>query len=281
MTHVGRWLVYVGDGTAVIRDDLTGPTRILGAAGFLPSATPDHVWLESGLTGQVSVRSVSVTGGSPGPALTLPKGTVLVEGTDSGFLLTGGNFGGLELWTPGKSPVSLPYAPSFSDGFAASPVLVAYGSACSNRNTSSTSSEPNAGYEACRVLRILNVVTGTLSSFSTPAGTAGWVPNGFGLVDAIAPGNTMVAAEAAVLPTGNGTVRLFMMRLTGSSRTATPIPSSTSFLYARTAWSPDGSWLFYQGSTAHLRAYNATTGAVRSSSTPCCAYTVMVALPNS
>ena len=280
LLHVDQWIVYVGaDGATAIRDDLRGSTRVLGSTPFFaPSATSESVWLESGLTGKVTVRLVRVTGGAPGPAITLPNGTLLVEGTDAGFLLSGGALDRLQLWTPGKSPRTLPYSPSFNDGFAASPLLIAYGSECSNSNASSTSSEPNASYEACRTLRVLNVVTGTLLSFPTPPGTRGWVPNGIGLVDAIAPGNTLVAAEAATLPSGN--VRLFILRLTGSHRTPTAVPSSTSFLFARTAWSPDGSWLLYQGPKGNLWAYEATTGTVETSSAPCCQYTVMVALPN-
>ena len=283
VSTVGQWLVYVGDGVTAVRDDLRGPARILGTTPFFaPSATPASVWLETNpnLAGGVSVREVSVTGGPPGPSLTLPNGSRLVEGTDAGFLISDGTFDSLELWNPGKSPRTLPYSPSFGDGFAAGPLLIVYGSDCSNSVTSNTSSEPNAGYEKCRVLRILNVATGSLSSIPTPPGTAGWVPNGFGLVDAIAPGNAMVAAEAATLPSTTGSVRLFLLRLTGNHRTPSAVPSSTSFLFARTAWSPDGSWLLYQGPAGHLWAYDATTGAVRSSSAPCCRYTVMVALPS-
>jgi hypothetical protein len=277
----GQWLVYVGDGVEAVRDDLRGPARILGSTPFFaPSATPGSVWLESNLSGIVRVREVKVSGGPPGPAFTLPDGSRLVEGTDAGLLLTGGPLGRLELWKPGGSPRTPPYSPSFNDGFDASPILIAYGSDCFNGVTSKSSSEPDAGYEMCRVMRVLNVVTGALSSFSTPPGTAGWVPNGFGLVDAIAPDNTMVAGEAAVLPTGAGKVTLYLLRLAESSRTPTAVPSSMSSLYARTAWSPDGSWLLYQGTTGHLSEFNATTGAIKSSRTPCCQYTVMVALPS-
>jgi hypothetical protein len=281
VTTTGQWLVYVGDGVEAVRDDLRGPARILGSTPFFaPSATPDSVWLESNLSGIVRVHEVKVSGGPPGPAFTLPDGSRLVEGTDAGFLLTGGTLDGIELWKPGGSPRTLPYSPSFNDGFAASPILIAYGSDCFNGVASSSSNEPNAGYEMCRVMRVFDVVTRTLSSFSTPPGTAGWVPNGFGLVDAIAPGNAMIAGEAATLPTGSGRVRLYLLRLNGRERGPTAVPSSTSSLYARTAWSPDGSWLLYQGTTGHLSEFNATTGAVRSSRTPCCQYTVMVALPS-
>src|ERR1022692_1239038 len=70
----GRWIVYVGNGTVAIRDDLKGKPRVLGKTPFFAkSATPGRVWLEyyrGGVLGQgpVSVRSVPVAGGRPGPA---------------------------------------------------------------------------------------------------------------------------------------------------------------------------------------------------------------------
>ena len=168
VSPVGQWLVYVGDGATAIRDDLRGAARVLGTTPFFaPSATPESVWLESELTGNVSVRSVRVSGGPPGPPIAPPNGTDLVEGTDAGLLLTGGALDRLQLWTPGESPKTLPFSPSFSDGFAAGPLLIAYGSDCTNSVTSKAGSEPNAGYEACRILRVLNVVTGAILSFST------------------------------------------------------------------------------------------------------------------
>jgi hypothetical protein len=51
MIRVGRWLVYVGDGTSAIRDDLSGPPRKLWTqvhaqpGPFMPAAQPGHVWL--------------------------------------------------------------------------------------------------------------------------------------------------------------------------------------------------------------------------------------------
>ena len=47
LAHVGRWLVYVGDGVATaIADDLTGRPRVLGPTPFFaPAAAPGRVWL--------------------------------------------------------------------------------------------------------------------------------------------------------------------------------------------------------------------------------------------
>ena len=274
---VGRWFVYVGKGTTAIRDDLKGGPRALGTSPFFaPSAAPGHVWLQYQVRRLEAVRSVAVTGGPPGPAITLPKGAWLVEGTDAGLLLRDRRER-LELWNPGAQPTALPHsALGGFEGFDASARLVSYGSGCISYETArSASYEPNAGYDACRVLRVVNVATGKLRSFEAPPGTAGWVPNGFGLVSAIRPGGRMIAAYAATRPQGDGRTRLYVLRLTGAGRPVTAVPSSAAFLFARTGWSARGSWLLYQGPGKHLWAYQVTTGKVRSSSTPCCQYTVM------
>jgi hypothetical protein len=274
---VGRWFVYVGKGTTAIRDDLKGGPRALGTSPFFaPSAAPGHVWLQYQVRRLEAVRSVAVTGGPPGPAITLPKGAWLVEGTDAGLLLRNRR-GRLELWNPGAQPTALPHsALGGFEGFAASARLVSYGSGCTSYETARNASyEPNAGYDACRVLRVVNVVTGKLRSFAAPPGTAGWVPNGFGLVSAVRPGDRMIAAYAAMRPQGDGRTRLYVLRLTGARRPVTAVPSSAAFLYARTGWSARGSWLLYQGPGKHLWAYQVTTGRLRSSGTPCCQYTVM------
>ena len=274
---VGRRFVYVGKGTTAIRDDLKGGPRALGTSPFFaPSAAPGHVWLQYQVRRLEAVRSVAVTGGPPGPAITLPKGAWLVEGTDAGLLLRNRR-GRLELWNPGAQPTALPHsALGGFEGFAASARLVSYGSGCTSYETARNASyEPNAGYDACRVLRVVNVVTGKLRSFAAPPGTAGWVPNGFGLVSAVRPGDRMIAAYAAMRPQGDGRTRLYVLRLTGARRPVTAVPSSAAFLYARTGWSARGSWLLYQGPGKHLWAYQVTTGRLRSSGTPCCQYTVM------
>jgi hypothetical protein len=123
-------------------------------------------------------------------------------------------------------------------------------------------------------------VTGQLTSFAAPPGTAGWVPNGFNLVSAISPAGQTVAAYAALRPQGQGRVRLYLMRITSPSGQPRAVPSSAAYLFARTAWSANGSWLLYQGPGGHLWADQVTSGAIRASSAPCCQYTVMVAAPS-
>lgn len=276
---VGRWLVYVGNGTTAIRDDLKGRPRVLAATPFFaPSATPGQVWLSFfPRVGGERIRSVAVTGGPPGPAITLPRGDSLVEGTDNGLLIQ--QRGELAIWNPGASARMLPYSPFWGDGFDASARLVAYGTRCTSQETAGNAAyEPNTGYDACAMLRVYDVVTGRLSSFPAPQGTAGWVPNGFDLVSAIAPGDREVAAYAAVRPQGQGRTRLYLLRLAGFRPRSTAVPSSAAFLFARTAWSARGAWLLYQGTGTRLWAYQVSTGQVRSSKTPCCQYTVMVAV---
>ena len=159
--------------------------------------------------------------------------------------------------------------------------LVAYGTGCTSQATAPDApQDPGAGYDTCKVMQVLDVVTGKLISFPAPQGTAGWVPNGFDLVSAISPDDQLIAAYAAIRPQGPGQVRLYVMRIAGPARRAMPVPSSVAYLFARTAWSPADSWLLYQGPGGHLWAYQVTSAQTRASSTPCCRYTVLAATPS-
>ena len=218
LIRVGRWLVYVGDGTSAIRDDLSGRprklwTRVRGQPQlFKPAAKPGHVWLTfvNGRLwpqGQERARLVSVPAGRPGQSVTLPKREVLVSGTDRGLLLMG-EYGRLELWSPGDRPRPLPYSGDDSSfGFAAAPRLIAYGTRC--------------GDAGCPVLRVYDVVTGRLVSVPPPPGTLGWTPNNFNGTFLIAPGNAMMAAAAAARSGGPG---VYVVRLTAVEPRVTRVP---------------------------------------------------------
>jgi hypothetical protein len=285
LVRVGRWLVYVGDGTMAIRDDLMGKPRVLGSTPFFaPAASPGHVWLErfSGADpgmgrGRASVWQVSVRTGRRGPVITLPRRSFLLAGTDAGLLLKvpqGQDFG-LALWRPGSALRTLPYSPLAGYGFDLSPRLVGYGTGCQDRDT-----RANTYYATCPVLRVFDVVTGALVSFRAPPGTAGWIPSGFDLTQSIAPRDPVIAAYAATRPPGQGQARLFVIRLTGAAARPVAVPLSTAHIYARTAWSANRSWLFYQGPRGRMWAYQISSGKIRASSTPCCSYTVMAAFPS-
>jgi hypothetical protein len=286
LSAAGRYLVYAGpDGTTAIGDDLTGRPRLLGGTPFFaPSATPGHVWLLTWHAGVHTARLAAVSGSRPGPALTLPAGTeLLISGTDAGLLLevSRPSGSGLALWHPGTAPTRLPYATDdITDGFDATARLVAYGTGCRSHVTKADAPLANAGYDACARLRVFDVRTGALSSFAAPPGTAGWVPDGLNLVSAISGHDQMIAAYAAVPPRRSGRVRLYVIRLTSASPRAGAVPSSGALLFARTAWTVHGSWLLYQGPGGHLWAYQVTSGQTRASSTPCCRYTVMAAVPS-
>ena len=278
LAQVGSWLVYVGNGATAIRDDLTGHPRVLGPTPFFsPAATPGRVWLShfrDGLQGLVRAWTVALSGGPPGQPVTLPAGAYLVRGTDAGLLLQSDR--GLALWNPGSASRNLSVIP---DGFDATARLVAYGTGCSSQATAQNAPyESNAGYDTCKTLQVLDVVTGKLISFPAPPGTAGWVPDGFNLVSAISHDGQMIAAYAATRPQGEGQVRLYVMRITSPSSRPTPVPMSAAFIFARTAWSARDTWLFYQGPGGHLWAYQVASGRTGASSTPCCQYTVMVAM---
>ena len=286
LAQVGRWLVYVGDGVATaIADDLTGRPRVLGPTPFFaPAAAPGRVWLfqfRHGVQGPIRAWTVPLSGGPPSQPVTLPAGAYLpaVRGTDAGLLLQVRQ--GLALWNPGSEPRILPSSPDFADGLDSTSRLVAYGTDCTSQSTAPDApQDPGAGYDTCRAMQVLDVVTGKLISFPAPPGTAGWVPNGFNLVSAISHHDQRIAAYAAIRPQGAGQVRLYVMRIAGPSRRPIAVPSSAAYLFARTAWSAEDTWLLYQGPGGHLWAYQVTSGQTRASSTPCCRYTVMAAAPS-
>jgi hypothetical protein len=283
LVRAGRWLVYVGGGGAmVIRDSLKGRPRVLDRTPFFaPAASPGHIWLERirgyfGEGGRASVWQVSVRTGHSGPVIDLPRGSQLAAGTRAGLLLDvprGHDFS-LALWRPGGAPRLLPYSPRSGSGLDATSRLVTYGTGCRDHTT-----VRNDYYPTCQVLRVFDVVTGRVQSFGTPPGTAGWMPLGIGVTQAIAPGGRMIAAYAATMPLGRGRDRLFVLRVGGIGGAPRAVPASGAVLYRRTAWSAGGSWLFYQGPGGHLWAYQASSGRVRASATPCCGYTVMTAFP--
>ena len=98
---------------------------------------------------------------------------------------------------------------------------MAYGTGCASQTTAPDAPQnPNAGYDACQVLRVLDVVTGKLISFPAPPGTAGWVPNGFDLAGAISHNGQMIAAYAAMPAQRAGQTRLYVMRIAGPSSRA-------------------------------------------------------------
>jgi hypothetical protein len=287
---VGGWIVFVGNNRVQAADAVTGKTVVLGnALAFAPSAAPGDVWLEYGSYqtsgAAVTVRSVPVSGGRPGPPVVLPGGTQLVAGTDAGLLLeprdgvVGGPFW---LWTPGTAPRALPYSAA-AEGFAVSSRLVAFGTDCANPSTAqSLSYGGNFGYYACRTLRVIDVVTGRLKSFAAPPGTTGWAPTHGGnwawSASEIAPSGKLMATEAVLPPESQGIARVFILHLAGPDTQATAVPSSAAFVLSVTAWSPDSSWLFYQGPGQHMWAYQVTTGQARSSTTTCCQYAVMATI---
>ncbi len=279
----GRWLVYVRQGRVLAAPaDGPGRPRLLGKTlPFAPSAVPGHVWLQYGIfparPGPVRVRPVSVGSGQAGPPVTLPAGTQLIAGTDAGLLLSARYGRPMLLWNPGAVPGTLPYS-ARAQALAVSPRLVAYETGCRNEGTAQNLSYGgNYGYSACRMLRVYDVVTGRLRSFAAPPGTSGWVPShgGYWSVSAIARSGAVLAAGAVIPPDSRGVARTFVLHLTGRHRRATSVPSSAAFLLSVTAWSPGGSWLFYQGPGQRMRAYQVATGRVRASSTPCCQYAVM------
>ncbi len=285
LLRVGRRLVYnANSGVSAIPDSLRGTPRLLGhATFFVPAATSDQVWLVQANQSRGApalVRAVSVSSGRLGTTLRLPSGTAgVVEGTRAGLLLVA-RAGWLELWRPGRSPRRLGQLGGSLEGagVAADAQLVVYTSECRNESATSGFSRLPVGYDACARLNVVDVVSGARFSVPAPAGMLGSVPRGFGSELAIAPRDHLLAAEAAVAPGAKGEIRVFVLRL-GRRATVTPVPSSTARLYAGTAWSRDGSQLFYQGLGERLHALTVATGAIRAFPLRCCQYSAMVVVP--
>lgn len=277
--RTGGWLVYVGNGATAIRANLTGGSHVLSSTPFfVPAAQPGYVWLWPGRT----IRLAAAAGGPPGPPITLPSGSEPIAGTDGGLLLSSGS-GALELWQPGSAPRTLPVSTGgLADGFGVTARLVAYGADCSYIGISMYAPSPgaNSAYPACRTLRVLNVVTGRLASFPAPRGTTGWVPYQFDTVDPIAPGGAMIAAEAAVPSRYHDQGRLYVVSIGRPRGQPRVVPGSAGYVRSKVAWSVRGGWLFFQGPTGNLWAYQPASGRVRASTTSCCQYTVMTALPS-
>lgn len=225
-------------------------------------------------------QPVSVSSGRRDSAIALPMGATIVQGTDAGLLLISRS-GDLELWRPGRAARTLGRLPGSlgGAGFASSTRLVAYGTGCRIKEATSGFPRTPVGYDVCRTLRVIDVVSGKRLSYSAPSGTVGWVPHGFGAENGLAPNNGRLAAEAAIPPARKGRIRVFVLPLADTHRAPRPAPLSTAPLYARTAWSPDGSWLFYPGPGERLRIFRPATGASFRSSLRCCPYTAMVAIP--
>jgi hypothetical protein len=276
---VGNKVVFVGNGLSVVGSGLTAEPRALSrrTSFFAPASEPGHVWAIYGTDRHRVAHLVSVRSGRASRSIDLPLDTVLVRGTDGGLLLESHASDGasLELWRPGSAARPLPHRAQWGNGFAATPRLIAYGGRC-RRLT------PRAEYEptACRVLRVFDVVSGQSVSYASPRGTLGWVPFEFNLVDAFNHAATHLAAEAAIAPARDHQGRLFTVQLNAPHQAAAAVPRSRGSIRARVAWSSRGNWLFYQGPSNRLWAYQPRTGTVRGSATPCCRYTIMAAVPH-
>jgi hypothetical protein len=180
---------------------------------------------------------------------------------------------------------ALPGNPDWGNGFAFTATLIAYGTRCRESYIPANATfEPNHGYQTCSMLRVFDVRSGRVDSFRAPAGTTGWVPPEFDLENPMTPSGSMMAAEAVVPSPDNNRGRLYVLRLAGNHTRPVPVPASAGHLFSKAAWSPDGSWLLYQGPRPAagpggphftLWGYNVRTRAVRSSPVPCCLYTIV------
>lgn len=281
---VSDHLVYNGGrGVSAVASTLEGGVRVLGRATyFVPSARVDQILLvrAGAKPGKaIQIQPVSVSSRRQSAKTVLPRGAGIVRGTDAGLLLISPS-GDLELWRAGHPARKLAHlgTTSADAGFASDPRRVAYATGCRIEEATSGFPRTPVGYDVCSMLHVVDVVTGRRRSYSAPPKTVGWVPNGFGLNNGLAPKGDMLAVEAAIPPVRKGRIRLFAVPIGGDRRAPIPVPSSTARLYARTAWSPDGAWLLYQGPRGRLSTFRPATGAQHQSTLLCCKYTAMVAI---
>jgi hypothetical protein len=133
----------------------------------------------------------------------------------------------------------------------------------------------------CQVLRVIDLVTGRRLAFAAPPGTLGWASYGGppGPADsAIAPGNGLLAAPAAVSPAGDGTVQLFVLRLGHPGAAPLAVPRSAAPGYAVSTWSAS-SWLFYEGPRGKVWAFQPATGRSANLGIPCRQCMAMASVP--
>jgi hypothetical protein len=287
LVQVGAWLVYNGDGgVTAVRASLRGRPRVVGAGAtyFTPSASGGQVWLvtdavaadPAGAQGRVTVQPVTIWSGRRGVTRRLPVGVDgVVEGTAAGLLVTtdGGDLG---LWRPG-APLRRLARLDDAAAFAANVDWVAYGTDCANLTATSGFAQTPVGYTTCSRLVAVDLLTGRRLVVAAPAGTIGWLPNWFALGGAISAADRLLDAQAVVAPASKGRARLFLLGLTGGNPVL-PVPDSYAPLYARAAWSTDGSSLFYQGSNGRLRSYQPQTRLSRGYQTRCCQYGAMFSI---
>ena len=150
LTQAGRWLVYVGNGTTVIRDDLSGKPRVLGPTPFFaPAAAPGRVWLfqiQHGMQGRSGrgrwrSRRVRPAARSPCP----PAHTCQPSGARTRACCCRYR----KAWPCGiraARPGSCSSSPNFADGFDATSRLAAYGTGCASQTTAPDApQDPSAG----------------------------------------------------------------------------------------------------------------------------------------
>jgi hypothetical protein len=174
-TRVGGGWAVQANGTAC-GDCATAPTPVWFLANGAPSATPvgtadlvapaddaDALWLTSYLptantaTAIGTAQEVNSAGAPVGPAVTLPRGYVISQGTDRGLLLTLANQppgkAVYTLWDPASAKVSR----TFDNEITASATDVAWTSGCAPT--------------MCRV-QVLDLATGRQTAVGLPSGSS-------------------------------------------------------------------------------------------------------------
>jgi hypothetical protein len=264
LVAVGAWLVYEGEaadpGVFALPGDLAGPPRLLGqAAWFVPGAGGEVVLVSNPFAPSgATARPVNVSNGRAGRPILLPPGTTLLRGTARGLLLASAN--SLVLLRDGMVTRLAELSSPSADYVGSDEAIVAFATGCRWAEADGLAASP-VTTRLCGTLHVIDLATGHEQSFPAPPGSLGWEPQGsLGGVGVVAPGDRMIAAEAALPEAAAGRGRLYLLRLGADSARAVAVSGGEVPLSAPTAWSRRGSWLLFEGLGGHLLAYQATTG---------------------
>jgi hypothetical protein len=278
LTHTGGYYVYNADSgkgsgmccegartVRTLRDDFARAPVVLGKnVLYVPSANPGWVWLVSWPGARTTTaQEVRVDGSSrrarhglPGyPLAGVPGGLLLYRGA-------GGYSSSVAVWhaNTGKlGPTLFEGANAFID---AERNFIAWGTSC--------------GTYTCRAAELHDLSTGAKRVFDAPDGT-GWVTAwATGSGDAISANGRYVALGAA--PTDSAPPASTDLYLADTQTGGlVQVPHSSNDAYARTGWSPDGGWLFFETTDHRIGAYRPADGKFRTFPGQCCRGTLVIA----
>jgi hypothetical protein len=196
----------------------------VGTANLVaPASDPDALWLTSYFptantaTAAGAAREVSLTGAPLGRSISLPAGSMIVQATDRGLLLTPVNQPPGQavdtLWNPASPTTSR----TFVNVIAASPTEIAWTSSCS---------------PTCQV-QVLDLATGRQTAVSLPAGSSA-------AGGAFSPSGQLLALQLSYGLDGDLAMRLDVASVASGELTEVPRTSVSSDALFAFGWPAEG-----------------------------------------